>query len=382
MILNIFYFSNLFKKYLFNSLLCSVLALFTAAQNGITGNPDWQIKPVVNTGFILVHRISIGHLVTGYPTIYELNVSKPTLGNKLWHLENNKPDLGITLQCMDFKNPDQLGYALTAAPYVEIPLNEKIKMSRLILRLCFGATYITKDFDIQNNHKNIAIGSHVNAFVQFKWFWQIQLSKRLRFEPGFAFTHASNGKSRNPNLGLNVVSLNFGLNMLIPSKKPKPVITKIDSSTKAKSKNELMGFAAVGFNQRSIATKELKTYVASITYQRNVRNTHKFSAGLDFFYDQNYRYDFEDAFKREPKGFESMRVSARLGYAYNVGRISFPVEIGYYVYQKTSPDANIVSRIGVRYYDPSGLVVHFGLRTHFAVAYNFEYGLGYRFYLK
>lgn len=336
---------------------------------------------MINTGFILVHHISIGHLVKGYPTIYELNISKPSLGNKLWQLENNKPDMGISLQCLDFKNPSQLGYALTAAPYVEVPLNVKEKMSRMILRLCFGATYITKSFDIHDNHKNIAIGSHVNAYVQFKWFWQIQLSKRLRFEPGFAFTHASNGKTKNPNLGLNVVSLNFGLNYLIPSKS-KQQITKIDSSTKVKAKNEILAFAAIGFNQRGIGTPELKAIVTSVTYQRNVRNTHKFSAGFDFFYDQNYFVDYENAFSKEPQGIDRMRISARLGYSYNVGRISFPIEVGYYVFQKTNPDGNIVSRIGVRYYSRSGIVAHFGLRTHFAVAYNFEYGLGYRFYIK
>ena len=372
----------MFKKYVYYSLFSCFLASLTLAQNGVTGNPDWQIKPVINQGFILVHRISIGHLVKGYPTNYELNISKPTLGNKLWQLENNKPDVGISLQCLDFKNPSQLGYALTAAPYVELPLNVKEKASRLILRLCFGATYITKSFDIQSNHKNIAIGSHVNAFVQFKWFWQFQLSKKLRFEPGFAFTHASNGKAKNPNLGLNVVSLNFGLNFLIASKKPKPDLTKIDSSTKAKSKNEILAFAAIGFNQRSIGTKELKCYVASVTYQRNVRNTHKFSAGFDFFYDENYQTDFENKILRKPQGIESMRISARLGYSYNVGRISFPIEIGYYAFQKVNPDASVVSRIGVRYYSACGLVAHFGLRTHFAVAYDFEYGLGYRFYLK
>jgi len=372
----------LFKKYLFYSLVLCRFVTSVDAQNGVTGNPDWQIKPVINQGFILVHRISIGHLVKGYPTNYELNISKPTRGDKLWHLENNKPDIGISLQCLDFKNPSQLGYAYTIAPYVELPLNVKERNSRLILRLCFGATYITKAFDIHNNHKNIAIGSHVNAFVQFKWFWQFQLSKKLRFEPGFTFTHASNGKAKNPNLGLNVVSLNFGLNILIPSKKEKPAITKIDSSTKAKSKNEIMTFAAIGFNQRSIATKGLKCYVVSATYQRNVRNTHKFSAGLDFFYDDNYQFDFKNKMERSPQGIESIRMSARLGYSYNVGRVSFPVEIGYYAFQKVNPDGNIVSRIGVRYYDKSGIIAHFGLRTHFAVAYDFEYGLGYRFYLK
>ncbi len=384
----LFYFSSLLSTLTFLKKYREPLVLlllfctpFMKGQNGVTGNRDWQIKPVINQGFILVHRISIGHLVKGYPTNYELNISKPTNGCKLWHHENNKPDLGISLQCLDFKNPSQLGYALTAAPYVEIPLNAKEKPSRMILRLCFGATYITKDFNIQDNHKNIAIGSHVNAFVQFKWFWQLKLSKNLRFEPGFAFTHASNGKSKNPNLGLNVVSLNFGLNILIPSK-TKTEITKVDSSSRVKSKNEWITFAAIGFNQRSIGTEELKTFVYSLAYQRNVRNTHKFSAGLDFYYDQNYFIDYENKFLKQPEGFDRMRVSARLGYSYNVGRISFPIEIGYYAFQKANPDGLVVSRIGVRYYSASGIIAHFGLRTHFAVAYTFEYGLGYRFFIK
>lgn len=372
---------NLFKKYRIYAILqLFCFPMVMPGQNGVTGSPDWQIKPVLNQGFVLVHRISIGHLVKGYPSNYELNISKPTSGNKLWHHENNKPDLGISLQCLDFRNPSQLGYALTAAPYIEIPLNEKVKASRMILRMCFGATYITKAFQIHENHKNIAIGSHVNAFVQFKWFWHLQLSKNLRFEPGIAFTHASNGKSKNPNLGLNVVSLNFGLNILIPGK-TKQEVTVVDSSTKVKSKNEILTLAAIGFNQREIASPGLRTFVYSLVYQRNVRNTHKFSAGLDFFYDQNYFIDYENKLLREPEGFDKFRVSARVGYSYNVGRISFPIEIGYYAFQKVSPDGPVVSRIGVRYYSACGLVGHFGLRTHFAVAYTFEYGLGYRFFI-
>jgi hypothetical protein len=350
-------------------------------QNGITGNKAWQIKPVYNRGFVLIHRTSIGHLVKGYPGLYELNISKPTLGNKLWHVENNKPDLGITLQCLDFLNQTQLGYALSIAPYLEIPLNAKEKKSRLVLRLCWGVTYLTKKFDIENNHKNIAIGSHVNAYVQFKWFWHLPISQRLRLEPGFAFTHASNGRAKNPNLGLNVVSLNLGLNFLIPASAPvlSPAVT--DSSTKVKSKNEVLLFAAYGFNERDIVSKELNTFVFSAAFQRNRRNTHKFSAGIDVFYDQNYLLDYENDFQKKPAGIDNLRMAARIGYSYNVGRISFPAELGYYFLQKTKPDGLIVSRIGVRYYSKCGLVAHMGLRTHAAVAYNFEYGLGYRFYL-
>ena len=340
----------------------------------------WFIKPVVNNGFILVHRSNISHLVKGNPTIYELNIGKSSSGNKLWQIENNLPDIGISLQCIDFKNPLQLGYALTASPYIEIPLNKTPKIIRPIIRLCWGLTYITKSYDSIENKENIAIGSHFNSFVQFRCFWRFKLSNLLRIEPGVSFTHSSNGKAKNPNLGLNLASLNLGLNYSIRSKANQS-ITKIDSSTKAKSKNELIFFTAIGFNQKQIASPILKTFVYSFAYQSNLRNSHKYVLGIDVFYDQNYLIDYENVFKNKAQGIDQLRMSIKLGYSYNVGRLRFPFEVGYYFFQKTNPDELIVNRLGVRYYSKTGLIAHFGLRTHFAVAYNFEYGLGYRFSL-
>jgi hypothetical protein len=376
------YFSATLKKLFVYIILSFFCCGNFFAQEVASCYSEWQIKPVINQGFILIHRTSIGHLVKGYPTIYELNVSRPTWGDKTWQIENNKPDIGVSMQCIDFKNPQQLGYAITIAPYIEVPLNACEKKSRVVMRLCWGLNYITKHFDVNTNRKNIAIGSNFNSFVQFKWLWHLKLSERLRFEPGFAFSHISNGKSRNPNLGLNVVSLNAGLNYMIPSRKSRPQIRCVDSSTCVRSKNELLFFTAIGFNQREIATPDMKVITVSGAYQRNVRNTHKFSAGVDLFYDENYHVDYEERFLKKATGFDQMRVSVRLGYSYNFGRISLPIEMGYYAFQKTKPDGYVVSRIGVRYYSKSGVVAHFGLRTHFAVAYNFEYGLGYRFYLK
>lgn len=350
------------------------------AQSITNTSPIWFVKPVVNNGFILVHRSNISHLVKGNPTIYELNIGKSSSGNKLWQIENNLPDIGISLQCIDFKNPLQLGYALTASPYIEIPLNKTPKILRPSIRLCWGLTYITKSYDSIENKENIAIGSHFNSFVQFRCFWRFKLSNLLRIEPGITFTHASNGKAKNPNLGLNVASLNLGLNYSIQSK-ANQCITKIDSSTKTNSKNEVIFFTAIGFNQKNIASPSLKTFVYSFAYQRNLRNSHKYVLGIDVFYDQNYLIDYENVFKNKAQGIDQLRMSIKLGYSYNVGRLSFPFELGYYFFQKTNPDELIVNRLGVRYYSKTGLIAHFGLRTHFAVAYNFEYGLGYRFNL-
>ena len=59
----------------------------------------------------MVHRANVAHLVQGYPSVFELNVAKPTLGNKLWQLENNLPYLGVSFQHIAFKNPEELGHA-------------------------------------------------------------------------------------------------------------------------------------------------------------------------------------------------------------------------------------------------------------------------------
>lgn len=368
------------KKSVLHSLFFLVGLQSIFCQNNSSSNYTWSLKPVINSGIVLIHRSSISHLVKGYPTIYEMNLVKTTPGNKLWHLENNYPDIGISFQCIDYKNPLQLGYAITTAPFIEIPLNSKKKVSRLIMRICFGATYITKKFNVFQNQKDVAIGSHINAFIQFRWFWHIQLTKKLRFEPGITFSHASNGRTKVPNLGLNTLSINMGLNFALPSNKINSY-SSIDSSTKVKRKNELLTFAAIGYNQKGVNTAMLKTYVISVAYQRNIRNTHKFAIGADVFYDQNYKLDYESFYLTKAKGLDEIRMAAKIGYSYNIGKISFPIELGYYFVDNFKPDAPIVSRLAVRYYSKCGLVAHFGLRTHYAVAYNFEYGLGYRLFI-
>lgn len=368
-------------KYALILLIFLVISNQSKAQNGLTGNPDWVIKPAFNYGFILEHRNTLGRLVKGYPYIAEINIGKPAAGHKLWHCENNLPELGINVSFIDFKNPSQLGYAVCLAPYTEIPLNSESKRSRVIMRLCWGIAYLNKCFDVKTNPKNIAIGSHINSFVQFRWLWHLKVNERLRFEPGFSFSHASNARAAIPNLGLNVVSLHAGLNYTIPSKRSFSQ-DRVDSMCRAMARNEILVTTAFGYNQREVDEAHLYCGLLSAEYHYNKRNTHKFGFGTDVFVDQNYLMDYKKEFNKSAEGLDNVRIAAKVCYSYNIGRISLPIEVGYYVFQKTVPDGMIVSRIGVKYYTRSGLVCSVGLRTHFAVAYDFEYGIGYRFYLK
>lgn len=350
------------------------------SQNGLVSEPNWYIKPYVNFSAMIQHRSALGNLIKGYPITYELNIVKPTAGSHLWHLENNKPDIGINLSVVDYANPKQLGYGIIVAPFVEIPLSAKERTSRLFLRLCWGPAYMTKHFDLYENQKNGAIGSSFNAYVQFKWFWHIKLNDHMRLEPGFMFSHVSNARAQSPNLGLNVFGVGLGLNFKTTNKSFS--ISKVDSSCKNTSRHELFVTQNFGMNDGEILGKKQLVSCLAIGYNYNKRNTHKFGVGFDVFYDENYVKDLRVAGIADPSAFDKLRYGPKLAYSYNMGRISFPIEMGIYLRQLTEPDGLFFHRLGVRYFGNNGLVLAFGMRSHFAVAYNFEFGVGYRIRLR
>lgn len=358
-----------------------IYSVFSIAQNGITSDPNWYIKPYFNFGVIMQHREVLGNLIKGYPKTYELNIVKPTLGSFLWQCENNKPDVGINLSLIDYANPQQLGYAIIAAPFVEVPLNEKEKLSRLYLRLCWGPAFVTKPFDLETNQKNGAIGSVVNAYVQFKWFWHIPVNKSIRLEPGFMFSHISNGRAQSPNLGLNTFGAGIAVNFNLTNKVAAPS-NKLDSNTCNKSRNEIFVMNSYGFNDGEIKGRKQLVTTLSIQYQYNKRNTHKFGIGWDINYEENYVKDLKVEGVKTNGLIDEIRYGPKLCYSYNIGRISFPLEMGVYVRQLIEPDGLFFHRMGVRYYGKKGLMLAFGMRSHWAVAYNFDYGIGYRWYLK
>lgn len=361
--------------------IAHILALFMvtstlSSQNGLMSDPNWSIKPYLGAAGIIQHRSSMGNLIKGYPITYELNIVKSSLGDKLWQIENNMPDFGLNLSVVDYANHKELGFGIVMAPFMELPLNKRERARRLYLRLCWGGAYMTKHFQLHENQKNGAIGSSVNAYVQFKWFWRFKINNKVQMEPGFMFSHVSNGRAQSPNLGLNVFGVGVAFNFKATSKQVVP-IQKIDSSTCVKSRHELTILNSYGMNDGEILGVKYLTSCLSFGYNYNKRNTHKFGLGLDVFYEQNYIKDIRNA-GVDASLMQKMRYGAKVCYSYNVGCISLPLEMGTYLGQVIEPDGLFFHKIGIRYIGKKGFMAAFGLRTHWAVAYNFDLGVGYR----
>jgi hypothetical protein len=367
-----------------HNLLILVCLFATASMLSQPNNPYTDyLKAQAHFGFIMQHRNSVGHLVKGHIVGAELDWAFPTKGNKLWHYENNFPEAGVALHFYNLANNEQLGQIIALAPYYDIPLNEKEKRSRLYMRVSLGASYSDKKFDPIDNHKNNMVSTAINGFVNFKWHYRFNLSEKLRLDAGFNFAHISNGKFKAPNLGVNMFTANAGVTYKLMRYKTRPKFG-VDSSSVAKSKNELYGIAAIGFNETEPAGgPKFLAQSYTLGYYRNVRNTHKFGGGLDVFYCQSVIQDVFDADSvRYDDKSKYIQIGARASYSYNVGKFSLPVEFGYYLRSVYRGDGNFYHRIGVRYYTNNNIILTFSLKTHWAVAHYFEYGVGYRLPMK
>lgn len=364
-------------KYLL-ALLCVSSSLAQPADSSA-----WTISARAHYGFIAEHRAAMGHLVEGHISGFEIDFFKHASGSKLWHHENNFPEYGLVAAAYDLGNPSKLGqmYALGAA--FELPLNRRVRASRLILRLGAGLCYVTKQFHAIDNHKNNVVSQPLNVFINFAFGWHFPINNRLRIDAGINAAHGSNAKWSIPNLGVNIVSGFLGFTI---HTKPLKSIAPIprDSSTKRIARNEI--FISAGYGWTMIDPPGSGRFFCQsygLNYYRNIRNTHKIGIGIDVFHNSSNQEGLNRVRnERYPNSADFIQGGIRLCYAYNVGRFSFPVEMGAYVYDKFKVDGLFYHRVGVRFYSKWNVVLGWCLKSHWAVASFQEFSLGYRLGLK
>lgn len=366
------------RSFLF--IFCSACGLSVFSQQADLR--DNYLRAAFNYGFIMQQHNNIGQLVRGNIWGVEVNYVKPTSGNKSWHQRTHYPERGVGFSFFNLDNPQQLGNLYATYFFYDIPLKKKASPFRIYLRTCEGLALAPVHFNPITNHQNNVISSPINAYVNIKLYYRWDIGKRFRWEGGINFSHASNGRFEQPNLGLNLVTFNTGVVYKILPKE-KTLLTKIDSITDIKSKNELLAWAGWGLNEVGMPMgRKYMAQTYSTTYYRNLSNTSKLGAGLDISYNAATYHQMQQDSMHLSSKIQNVQLGVKVAYAYTIGRFSLPVEMGCYVYTMDKSSGLIFHRIGMRYYFDNNVVAVITLKTQWAVANYFEFGVGYRFPLK
>ncbi len=337
-------------------------------------------------GFLWSHRYNMGHLVKRHIGSYEVDLCKTADGTKAWHQPYHYAWAGVAVHFIPLGNPDELGDAIGVYPFVNFPLGKRERNFKMHIRFGWGIGYITKPFDPITNHKNVAIGSHFNTCLSLRLNGQWKLNENNFLEFGLGMTHFSNGCMTLPNLGLNLPMVNVGYyfgganswKLYCRNHDCADQVSQIQSII-ADHSWHINVLIVSGLNAidppggRRFGVLNLQSCILKQTSRKS-----RWGMGLDLMYSQaiQHKLVYND---ENVNAIGAMQPGVKVCYNWVLGRVSFPIEIGYYLYTRYKLNGPIYSRFGTQYLVGKHLILNANIKTHFARAEYFEFGAGWRF---
>src|SRR5215218_734574 len=127
------------------------------------------------------------YLRDSYSYFGELSIQQQTAGRKEWQRANGLPQVGLALFYGNTGSRQYLGYMAGVFPFINWALY-KTKSFRSGLRAGTGFGWIQKPYDKITNHKNVLVGTHGNAYINFLWQNEVRLFSNLHINAGLNFS--------------------------------------------------------------------------------------------------------------------------------------------------------------------------------------------------
>jgi hypothetical protein len=349
-----------------------VLALLLTSVPDTFAQSPWSIGSRLHYGYLWPHRPSSWILVEGHALAYELFAEREVSGARQWHHEYLLPTYGIGVLYTDLANPERIGSAVRVLPYLHLPL-VRGGCSDVGLRVGWGIGYVTKSYDRTDNTKQIAIGSQVNAAIQFMLEYRYRV-RRTQLNAGLGVDHWSNGAYRMPNLGLNMLGINLGISYAlgdVPAYEARPDTAPFRASGRTQSI-----VAAFGICESTLPLSgQYSAYSLNAQVEWQVSRKSGVAAGIDVF-NKGTLVNIDADMVDEPRIMYT-QFGAHGGYALLLGASSLYVQVGAYLYTPVEDEGPVYHRIGLRHRAGKHLLLNMSLKSHYAVADHWEIGAGY-----
>jgi hypothetical protein len=348
--------------------------LFASDQNGILNNI--HIDSRFHYGFIIPHHKSIAYLLEKHVKGFELNLSRKTYGNHIWEQLYRYPRTGIGYFFCDYGNPKMLGKVHAAFGYMNIPIIKNQNNHRVLnYQISFGMSYLTKRFDVYENHLNTAIGSHLNIYFRLGFDTKIPVSEKIEILGEIGFAHCSNGKIKSPNYGLNVLSGSVGISYFLNNKNKEIKKSVLPESYK-RNYYSLIYSAGIkvydNLNNRKYFISSL-----SFDYERHLNLKRRVGFGTDLFYDKSISEALASDWEPDDDMANLIRFGLHISHTLIYNKILMSVNIGRYLYSKYTDLSLFYSRLALRYKLNSHILLNISLKAHSAKADFIEWGIGY-----
>ena len=326
-------------------------------------------------GFIDPDLPDLAYVLDSRPFLTELTISSQTFGKKQWQQINGYPELGVSILYGNSGSKEYIGHITALVPFIEF-FPYRSAHFHTGIRVGMGAAWVEKVFNPLTNYKNLIIGSHLNFCVNIMASVGVRVLPRTDLDFGISLGHISNGSMKLPNYGLNPVSLSLGIKYDLH-----PPLTMIHNTIPPFKRGwsyYLYAFAAF----KEAAPLESPVYLVNVfnlEVMKDFSYTGRFGGGISITYDRSLTTEVYDSPSFAWDGSKpKWEIGPYIGYEYVAGNLSFPVQLGVYVYNNYMT-SSFFEKVGIRYKFSNHWILGGAVKAHMGHGDFIEWGLGYKF---
>lgn len=356
------------------TIIVTFSVVFNVIQSNAQKTSSWGFGTNFHYGFMAAHHDDMGHLANAHLAGAEVFLYKQTNGTALWQQLYRYPKAGLSLLYIDLPNDSISGDAFGLMSFVDMPVFRGGRYY-FSIRSSVGLAYLTRHFQRIDNYKNNAIGSAMNAAIQFNFQNTFRISERLEYRLNVGFVHFSNASFSTPNLGINIFTLNTGISYLltVPDTFYKSSLPVYDPG--------LYYEVILAGGVKEIYPPDGEKYFESTLMMnalKQISQKSKLGGGFDVFYDPVLITKME-LDQKSTENVIPVRAGIHGEYQMLLGKLSLLFDVGFYVIDPMKGDGYLYNRVGLRYCLTPRLVANITLKSHYAKAEYAEWGVGYKF---
>lgn len=304
-----------------------------------------------------------------------VEVGRQTDGSRDWHHLYGLPSYGFGVSVASLNNGDAITRPVEAYTFFSWPFAQLSERAQVTTDFGMGVSWNWKAFDDRTNSYTTVLGSGVNARIDWGFYLRYLLTPQTSLYAGVDYTHRSNGGTRQPDIGINVLGPSVSLRYNFA---PEHSVRPFRQPASFRPAWEFVVGGAGGLknvvdDSRPNRTRDYTTLGLNAGLQRHFYRYGKVATGTEL------TYDASTAAHPNAGPREQMAVGIYGGYEHVIGRFSAIVQLGYNVANRGTTRPRLYERFGWRYHFDDHYWSTFAVRAVKGRKADFlELGAGYR----
>lgn len=303
-------------------------------------------------GRVVKHTVKFRAPIPPLSSAIDMNFLWKTYGKRDWQARRRYPQVGIGVTYTDYGLSQVLGNCVGVYPNIQFPLLKR-KYVEWTMRIGDGLGYVTRKYQETSpiDTLNNAIGSHLNDFAIFMTDVRFHIDEHWQVQVGANFTHISDASFHQPNLGINMAGLHFGVQYFPVTCCPKVLEHELPKLSNRWLIEFRYGMAFKESRAPKAGNPTEPAYIGTAYVSRRWWGKNKVFAGADYAYHKDvYAFLINYGVNYGHEKAHSWDGACFVGNEFLEGRVGIVGQVGVYYHQTFLKFDPFYEKLGLNFY--------------------------------